>query len=142
MPPAGASEHIREYRAFVLLEDVYQAVKDDAAFLTGLFSPSSYKALPSKPPPPKGAQATDKTAPPTGDPSCVFIWQLSETDAYGDLIVDGANYEVAVMLVPKAADTMASALLWAQSSSSAGAVPPTPARATTSGQTPPGTGAK
>jgi hypothetical protein len=141
-PPAGASEHIREYRAFVLLEDVYQAVKDDAAFLTGLFSPSSYKALPSKPPPPKGAQATDKTAPPTGDPSCVFIWQLSETDAYGDLIVDGANYEVAVMLVPKAADTMASALLWAQSSSSAGAVPPTPARATTSGQTPPGTGAK
>jgi hypothetical protein len=157
-PPAGASEQIREYRAFVLLEDVYRAVKDDAAFLTGLFSPSSYKALPSKPPPPKGTQATDRAAPPTGDPTCVFTWQLSETDAYGDLIVEGVSYEVLVMLVPKAADTMASALLLAQPPSVSGAAPPTPptpARATPAGgkpapegaapnpgQTPPGTGAK
>ena len=154
-PPADASKYIREYRAFVVLEDVYQAVKDDAAFLTGLFSPSSYKALPSRPPTPKGAQATDKAAPTTGDPSCVFTWQLSETDAYGDLIVDGVSYEVLVMLVPRAADTMASALLLARSPALSGTAPPTPAPPTpaggrpapagaapNAGQTPPGTGAK
>jgi hypothetical protein len=96
--PADASTNILEYRAFVLLEDVYQAVKHDAAFLTGLFPPSSYKAL----------SATNASG------YANFVYQEGDTDAYGDIILDGVNYEVLVMLVPKAADTMASALLLAQ----------------------------
>lgn len=162
--PADASTSILEYRAFVLLEDVYQAVKDDAAFLTGRFPPSSYKAL----------SATNASG------YANFVYQEGDTDAYGDIILDSVNYAVLVMLVPKAADTMASALLLAQpptgrtpstaspptASPSIPAAPSSPASQTSpssgapartmtlagkptpesaapnAGQTPPGTGAK
>ena len=96
--PPDASKYVLEYRAFVLLEDVYQAVKDDAAFLAGLFSPSSYKALTAA-----NVQGT-----------ATFVYQEGDTDAYGDIVTPDTNYEVLVMLVPRDVDNMASALLLAQ----------------------------
>jgi hypothetical protein len=156
--PADASTNIMEYRAFVLLEDVYLAVKDDAAVLARLLPASSYKKLSTL----------------NANGGVNFAYEEGDTDAYGDIVAADANYEVLVMLVPKDADTMASALLPAQpvtgrtqptpplipaaASSPASQTTPSsgaPVRTTTSagkptsesaapnaGQTPSGTGAK
>jgi len=161
--PGDAAASIMECRAFVFLEDVYRAVKDDAAFLTGLLPASSYKA----------SQLSS-----SGGPAAVasvtvsFVYREGDTDAYGDIITADANYQVLVMLAPKHGDTTASAFLpalpvrWTPPAPSPTPVPsgpasPTPppggapARTTTSagkptpdsaapnaGQTPSGTGAK
>lgn len=95
--PPDAPANLLEYRAFALLEDVYQAVKDDAAFLTGLLPPSSYKRVSAK------TQGTINIA-----------YREGDTDAYGDIVTADANYEVLIMLVPLDGDTTASALLLAQ----------------------------
>jgi hypothetical protein len=83
-----------EYRAFVFLEDVYQAVRVDVAFLAGLLPASSYKAV----------------SPPSSGP-VNFRYQEGDTDAYGDVLTAGKNYRVLVMLVPRETDKVSSALV-------------------------------
>lgn len=110
-PPAESPQDsdIREYRAFLFLEDVYQAVKDDAAFLAGLFPASSYK-LPDRP------DSNDKSN--VKSRKLTFSYQEGDTDAYGDIVaidvdrgVLDENYEVLVMLVPKDTEAMATDFL-------------------------------
>lgn len=90
--PENASD-VAECRAFVLLEDVYRAVKDDASLLAGGASAASYKVLKA---------ASSKY-------SC--SWSDGETDAYGDIILRDVSYTLLILLVPVAAETMASELL-------------------------------
>jgi hypothetical protein len=153
--PQKAADYIMEYRVFLLLEDVYQAlraVQGDTVLLASQLAPSSYKS---------------QLAPPASSSSGAsvkFSYQEGDTDAYGDIITPDTNkYEILVLLVPKSS-AMQNALLPAKpyppppyptqaslTPQSSGA----PARTTTStgepalagaapstGQTPPGTGAQ
>jgi hypothetical protein len=102
--PGDAATNLLEFRAFALLEDVYQAIKDDASFLTNLWPSSSYK---------RAAAAG----------SASFSYQEGDTDAYGDIITEKTNYEVLILLVPKDTDNMASSLLLAQPAAGQPATP-------------------
>ncbi|HET9626562.1 MAG TPA: hypothetical protein VFP84_34605 [Kofleriaceae bacterium] len=85
---------IMEYRAFAWLEDVYHAVQNDVEFLTRMLPPSSYKSIR-----------------PTAGGAISFAYQEGDTDAYGDIVTRGINYQVIVMVLPRGADTVASAFL-------------------------------
>lgn len=120
--PSTAASHIMEYRAFLLLEDVYQAIRavhDDTVLFAGLLAPSSYKSWVRKSPSASASTSTSTSARASTTPSepagglsenPVFVYREGDTDAYGDIVTPGTNYELLVLLVPRD-ETMKSALL-------------------------------
>lgn len=120
--PSTAASHVMEYRAFLLLEDVYQvihSVSDDTLHFASLLAPSSYKSWARKSPStsasasaPAGARPSATSLEPGGgwSESPVFVYRHGDTDAYGDIVTPDTNYELLVLLVPKD-ETMTSALL-------------------------------